>query len=109
MIVGTLALFFLLIFLAALGLSALFLSRRERTTRTRPHTPTAGRPELPLRRTPRDGLPHPLTEFERSILREVHGMSEEEIRFSEALLKQRDREGRLYVTSENRSDGFFQC
>ncbi len=110
MLLGYLAMFFLLVFLVGLGLTALFLSWRERALRSRRPKATAARPDLPHPRPPGAARsPHPLTEFERSVLREIYGMSDEEIRFSEALLKHRDREGRVYVTSENRPDGFFQC
>jgi hypothetical protein len=111
MLLGYLAMFFLLVFLVALGLTALFLSWRQRAVCSRrPNATAAARPDLPHPRPPGAARsPHPLTEFERSVLREIYGMSDEEIRFSEALLKHRAREGRVYVTSENRADGFFQC
>lgn len=109
MMVGYLAAFFLAVFLLALGLSALFLSRREREERRRAISgggPSARSP-LPLPQEKRD--PNALSDFERSVLRDVYGMSDEEICFSEALLHYRDRRGHTYVTSDDRPDGFFQC
>jgi hypothetical protein len=111
MLLGYLAIFFLLVFLVALGLTAFFLTQRERAVHSRrPSATAAARPDLPHPRPPGAARsPLPLTDFERLVLREIYGMSNEEILFSEALLKHRDREGRVYVTSENRPDGFFQC
>ena len=36
-------------------------------------------------------------------------MSDDEIRFSEALLHFSAKGGRVYVTSNDQPDGFFQC
>ena len=109
MIVGYLAAFFLLVFLLALALSAFLLSRRERAERQQAPlsvSPTVHKP-IPLPSAGRS--PHALSDFERTVLKDVYGMSDDEIRFSEALLHFRDKGGRVYVTSNDRPDGFFQC
>lgn len=109
MMVGYLAAFFLAVFLLALGLSVIFLSWHERTDRRKAldrDGPSARRP-LPL--TPEKRVSNALSDFERSVLRDVYGMSNEEICFSEALLHYRDKRGHTYVTSDERADGFFQC
>ncbi len=109
MMVAWFAIFFLLVFLLALGLSALFFSLREKRESEAarsllgPHA-TQAKPSPgaePLRQR--------LSEFEGSALGDVYGMSEEEIRFSETLLRYRDRRGINYVTSDDRPDGFFQA
>jgi len=108
-LVGYLASFFLLIFLAALCLAALFLARRERSQRARSTASGATRLDLPLSPSDTARSPGHLSEFERSVLRQIHGMSNEEIEFSEALLQYGAQRGRVYITSNERSDGFFQC
>jgi len=109
MMVAWFAIFFLLVFLLALGLSALFFSLREKReseparSLLRPHasppTPSPGAEALRQRDS----------EFEEPAPGDACGMSEEEIRFSETLLHYRDRRGINYVTSDDRPDGFFQA
>jgi len=109
MMVGYLAAFFLAVFLLALGLSALFLSWRERADRRRAIDGQGPSVRSPLPAPPEKRAPNALSDFERSVLRDVYGMSDEEICFSEALLHYRDKRGHTYVTSDDRPDGFFQC
>ena len=107
MVGGYFVFFFLLVFLAALGLSALFISVRER--RDRSHLSSR------IPETPRPAIHDPqeahfeLSEFERSVLRDIYGMTDEEIRLSETTLRLRSDSTRTYVTSSDRPDGFFQA
>jgi hypothetical protein len=107
MLVAYFAIFFLLVFLLALGLSALFFSLRDRRRRAR--VPLAALAALADPPGADAADARALSDFERSVLRDVYGMSEEEIRFSETLLRYREQTGRTYVTSEDRPDGFFQA
>ena len=109
MMVAWFAIFFLLVFLLALGLSALFFSLREK--REREAARSLFRADLDLIAsepgTGRAGqtLPDP----DPPATAPGDAMSEEEIRFSETLLRYRDRRGINYVTSDDRPDGFFQA
>ena len=106
MMVAWFAIFFLLVFLLALGLSALFFSLREKRERDATRSLLHADPDPPAHAPP--AAPR-LSDFERSVLHDVYGMSEDEIRFSETLLRYRDRDGVNYVTSDERPDGFFQA
>ncbi len=109
MMVAWFVIFFLFVFLLALGLSALFLSLREKREREAAQALLRSRPPSPATAPGSAKVPQRLPGFERSVLEDVYGMSEEEIRFSETLLRYRDRKGINYVTSEDRPDGFFQA
>jgi len=109
MMVAWFVIFFLLVFLLALGLSALFLSLREKREREAVQVLLSPRSPSPTAAPQAAPAPQRLSDFERSVLEDVYGMSEEEIRFSETLLRYRDRKGITYVTSEDRPDGFFQA
>jgi len=108
MMVAWFAMFFLLVFLLALGLSALFFSLREKRERDAARALFRADPGRPAPAPPPAVRPR-LSDFERSVLQDVYGMSEDEIRFSETMLRYRDRKGVNYVTSEDRPDGFFQA
>jgi len=109
MMVAWFAIFFLLVFLLALGLSALFFSFREKRELEAARALFDHDPAPPPAPPATPPIPRRLSDFERSVLRDVYGMSEEEIRFSETLLRYRDRKGINYVTSDDRPDGFFQA
>jgi hypothetical protein len=108
MIAGYFILFFFFVFVVAMGLTTFYYFLHDRMRRRRrlprhPHKRFDPPPPSPGQ------TPSSLSEFERSVLRDIYGMTDEEIRLSEAMLRLRKDTDHIYVTSNDRPDGFFEA
>jgi hypothetical protein len=107
MIAGYFILFFFFVFVVAMGLTTFYYFVHDRVRRRRPPRHPHKRFDPP---PPSPGqTPSSLSEFERSVLRDIYGMTDEEIRLSEAMLRLRKDTDHTYVTSNDRPDGFFEA